>query len=266
VLRAVVLALLGTTTIASAGETEQEDPKAAIAERGIVLEAGKRHFVVIVPPREKPAQAPDNSTLYKATIYFGDSKTLFQQAGVNWDTFEADENRDIDDPRRFFESRLVRKGADYELRCKGIDDKVRRIVPLKVATAKSVAKASLKSVQIPFTAYGLFRMPKATTYLYVDIAAAASEYRLYVGKRGAMKRIKIKESAEDEDGLVLVTATDTLAVKKLNNGRTEVTATWGPAKKPVDIAVLKIGHNMKLVYKDLGVYARDRTGYPCDEL
>jgi len=110
-------------------------------------------------------------------------------------------------------------------------------------------------------AYALGR--DGTTYYYVDRAASPREQGLpgHVGKRGAMKQLKLKDIASDSSGTVFTSKTGTL---RFGN---PLSLTWAPKPaKPIALSVLPIDANYELVYRELGVYTGKRFGLPCDDM
>jgi hypothetical protein len=259
-LRALVaVALLGG--IASAEDVE--DPKAAIAERGIVLKAGKRNFFVLVPAPE----TSDGSTIYKSTLYFGDAKTLVEYGSRTGTPGKDYENQSLaDDPRFIYDGLLERKGTTYTFVCGTTfrDGTPPRRLEVTLGDTKAVAKATIKERVTPRLGYFLARLQGTTTYLYIDRRGA--EMRLLLGKRGALKQVPIKEVADDATSLVAVTAKGVLTIKKSERKDVAATATWGPAKKAAPVDVLPMFQNRKLIYQELGIYTREPLGYPCEEL
>lgn len=105
-------------------------------------------------------------------------------------------------------------------------------------------------------------------YFYVDGKRAASgdpddppDFRLYVGKKGALARIELEDAIQDTAGLIFVTNGGRLVARQQGRkyavewatGTTRIALTW---LDPVDQG--------PLIYRDLGVYAGQALGTPCD--
>jgi len=107
--------------------------------------------------------------------------------------------------------------------------------------------------------YALARDPRGV-YYYVDTAAGknARDYRLFLGRKGKLRPVKIKDASSDSEGLSLTTARGTFQVGRWN-------AQWTVGKKkPTGLQVLPIGSNGKLIFAELGVYKIKKLGTPCD--
>jgi len=138
-------------------------------------------------------------------------------------------------------------------------DKVSPVAPMEPKAARVVlAKATFRSMLLDRDAFALGR--DGTTYYYVDseFADAPKDFRLYIGKRGAMKRQKIKDTAGDQGGHVFTTALGKLEVT------TKGALTWQVKGKPLALTAVPIDPNLSLVYSDLGVYGT-KFGLPCDD-
>lgn len=262
----VTLAVVVAAAVTHAQTPDAEDPRTAMEERGIVLKASKRHYVVIIPMRQLPSEAPQDSTLYKATIYFGDSKRLVRVNTDSWMSRPGGEETGIIDARVLYSAILKRSGDSYELRCAAtFDGSSAYSTKLTPTDTTLLQKALVQPSPLMYQAYLLTRM-SGTSYLYVDRRGTeGTDYRLFIGKRGAMKRVPIKEITDDHEALILVTAKGTLTVTK-SNAHTATTATFGSAKKPAALSLLSAHQNRKLIYRDLGVYTREATNHPCYEL
>jgi hypothetical protein len=103
-------------------------------------------------------------------------------------------------------------------------------------------------------------------YYYVD-ALRESDYglRLYVGRQGAMKLLKLKELVSDSEGDIFFTARGKLRIDGDYYARSR-RATWIRGKRREELLVLPPGQNLELIYKKLGVYKGVRFGTPCDDL
>jgi len=264
--RAVVAALLlASATVAIAEPAAPEDPKQAMRDRGIVRKAGKKHYVIIVPP----ANPQNGVVLGRSTVYFGELGKMRVIPGESWGNSPV-ESRNLNDVRDLYVSEIRRESDTYSILCRTHYDQsqTERTIELTAVDAAAAAdvidKAKLVPVQEHYRALLIGRVG-ATTYLYVDRRGDGSDFRIFLGKRGAMKKLAIKEVANDSEGLSLVTAKGTLSMKWEGSSKVP-SATWGVGKKPEALKTFDKYANIGLIYRELGVYTREPTGHPCHEL
>ena len=227
-------------------------------ETGLVIHDGKGHYLVFGTP--DPATTKD-----RGILFYGDG-TTFHRVVVK--TYSEEDNLRtwaILDYRMGLEldrSKLVLTNATFTMTCRDATSTT-VFTPLPAAEARELlAKAAFKVTRMDRNAYALGR--DGTTYYYVDRAASPpgnKDFRVYVGKRGAMKQLKLKDIASDSSGTVFTSNTGTLRVGK------PLSLTWArkPAK-PTELSVLPIDANYELVYRELGVYTGKRFGLPCDDM
>ncbi len=104
-------------------------------------------------------------------------------------------------------------------------------------------------------------------YYYVDALRkefGGKGFRVFVGKKGAMKQLTLTDVASDTQGEVLSSKTGDLRLVHAEG--TEVTfgsAAWIRGEKKQDLVVLDVDANSPLIYKDLGIY--DFLGTICDD-
>lgn len=247
-------------------EIPDADPADAKAARdvGSVLTDGKGHYIVFTGPDPDPAEGSNDVR----KIFYGDGTSLFLvetgeflwSAGVSaWS---------ISDPRighESWRSSLRRTQGVYTMTCR-TKETVTPLRPLAPADArKLLAKAAFKELRMDRRAFALGR--DGTTYYYVDVARRSevnTDFRAYAGKRGAMKRLRIKRIDTDTAGVVLTAKEGTLQItieKKVTALR------WGAKpSKQVDLSLVPTDKNLELIYSDLGVYAGKPFGVPCDDM
>jgi hypothetical protein len=105
---------------------------------------------------------------------------------------------------------------------------------------------------------------KAGTYYYVDRGntdATARDFQLFRGRRGAMRRLDMKDVVSDSEGEVFESRTGIL---RLIVDRDE--ALWIRGKAKDELKALPIGENLGLIFNELGVYLGRELGTPCDDL
>ncbi len=100
------------------------------------------------------------------------------------------------------------------------------------------------------------------TYYYVDRYRreyGGRHYRVFVGRRGALKLSKLKGVVEDSEGTVFSTAKGDL--RFVVNPRTS--AIWIRGKKRTELTFVDPAKNMQLIYDELGVYFGEDLGHVC---
>jgi hypothetical protein len=246
-------------------DADPEDAKAA-RDVGAVITDGKGHYLAFTGP--DPAPDPLNGVSDGRKIFYGDGKAfylvevhgLFSDQGVG--TWWISDWRTGPDPSK---SALIRKQGAYSMTCR-TKDNVIALTPLSSVDArKLLAKAAFKERRMDRQSFALGR--DGTTYYYVDVARRPevnSDYRLYAGKRGAMKRLKLKRIDSDTDGVVLATKEGVLRIK-ITKKPTALSWAAKPSKQ-VDLTLVPTDINTELTYSELGVYAGKPFGVPCDDM
>jgi hypothetical protein len=159
---------------------------------------------------------------------------------------------------------IMRKadGTFHKL-CDGKDDAVLTQV------AGDKARAILDQHQLMSTA--LVRRPyllgrdDAGVYYYVDVIAkqyGGKGYRVFVGKKGAMKELPLTDVASDSAGDVFATKTGDLRLVGSRGSGAKVT--WIRGGKRTELVWLDLDLNSRLIFRDLGIYKF--TGTICDNI
>jgi hypothetical protein len=110
----------------------------------------------------------------------------------------------------------------------------------------------------------LFARDDAAVYYYVDMVAktyGGAGYRVFVGKKGAMKQLPLTDVAVDSAGEVYSTKNGDIRIVT-DNGKSS--ATWIKGEKRKELSVLDLDVNSHIIYSELGVY--EFLGTVCDEL
>lgn len=161
---------------------------------------------------------------------------------------------------------IVRKpdGTFHKL-CDGKDDAV-----LTQVTGER-ARAILDKHQLVSTA--LVRRPyllgrdDAGVYYYVDVIAkqyGGKGYRVFVGKKGAMKELPLTDVASDSAGDVFATRSGDLRLVGGRGGGSATRVTWVRGGKRSELVWLDLDVNSRLIFRDLGIYKF--TGTICDNI
>ena len=259
-LPSVLATALLLSTVAHADTAE--DIK-AVRTIGAVLHDGKGHYLAFDDPDPGKFDAP-----LSHVIYYGDGKTFYRQpvkgVGLMSATFVQwsilDERMGLELAR----SSVVHDKGAWIVQCRDTKTTMQILDPKAARTL--LEKAVFKPSGMDRAALALGR--DGTTYYYADEARdehAPRTYRLFVGKRGALKPQPVKHAAIDSDGGVLTSKAGSLRFT-----RTPPTVTWEPKSDPkssknLALSVVAIDSNLALIYGELGVYNR-RFGVPCDDL
>ncbi|HET6436625.1 MAG TPA: hypothetical protein VFG59_01085 [Anaeromyxobacter sp.] len=146
-----------------------------------------------------------------------------------------------------------------------------RELPLKrvpaVEAQKILARAELLAPRWRRVPHLLARDDEGT-YFLVDGARDAEgdpadppDYRLYVGKKGGLSRIDLLDSIKDSGGLVFITSGGRLVARQ--QGR-KYAVEWSAGNTRIALTWLEPAEQGPLIYRELGVYAGQSLGTPCD--
>jgi hypothetical protein len=143
-------------------------------------------------------------------------------------------------------------------------------LPLKQAPtdrAKSIIdKASFLSTALTRRAHLLAR-DDSGTYYYVDVIRdqyGGSGYRVFVGKKGAMKQLPLSDVASDTAGEVFATKSGDVRIVRNNDDSKIASVTWVKGEKHTPLVKLDLDVNSRIIFKDLGVYSF--LGTICDDI
>ncbi|GMU58249.1 MAG: hypothetical protein AMXMBFR34_00120 [Myxococcaceae bacterium] len=98
------------------------------------------------------------------------------------------------------------------------------------------------------------------------------DFRLFVGPRGKMKQVPLKDVVDDSEGMIFSTKNGELRLIFGNAGAADDKVRkedfkWIEGKKQLHLTdvPLDLPLNARITYLDLGVYAGARLGTPCDD-
>jgi hypothetical protein len=218
-----------------------------------ILGDGKQHYIVVDPWGEPHKH-----------LYYGDGKrfhalrviTTSREGKTAW-------------RRTFWEPRVdapwkggvgLRQGK-YEAQC---GERATELQPLPAEEqAKMLASATFHGPLWKHRAYALARDNKGT-YYYVDRPREpdnSKAFRLFSGPRGNLKPLRMTNVVSDSQGDIFTTKKGELRLV-LDKKR----PVWFAGKKETELVGLPIEDNAMMIYTDLGVYAGQRLGTPCDDL
>lgn len=158
-----------------------------------------------------------------------------------------------------------RADGTYEKNCDGKDDAV-----LSKLTGDKAA-AVLEKVKL-MTEANVYRphllaRDDAGVYYYVDHLASSyggKGFRVFVGKKGALKQLALVDIASDSAGEVFSTKTGDLRLVNTTDDATKSGTTWVRGEKRTPLIKLDVDVNSPLIFSELGVYKF--TGTLCDNI
>ena len=207
-----------------------------------------------------------------STVFFGaaKTKTLYQQvlvgASQNGDAWDLDTWA----PRlKDMHPAAVRHldNGTYQRYCSSEDDA--GLTQLTGDKAKAVLDGyqflSSPIVHIPH----LLARDDSGVYYYVDTIAkqyGGNGYRVFVGKRGALKQVPLTDVATDSGGEVFSTKSGDLRIVSDASSADvpKMRVTFIRGDKRSDLVYLDLDVNSRLIFKDLGIY--DFIGTLCDNV
>jgi hypothetical protein len=218
-----------------------------------VLKDGKGHFIVVLPFGEDVFQH----------LYWGDGKAFWAQR-----VFGGGSEGEVAFDRVFWEPRVrerwkasfALKDGVYTLRC---SDRTTVFQPSEAAAAKAILDgATFHAPRWTHRAYALAR-DDTGTYYYVDRARDedVKDFRLWAGPRGQLKPLPMTNVVSDSEGDIFATKSGEL---RLVLDKKE--SSWVKGKQRTTLKLLPLEDNVQLIYSELGVYAGEPLGTPCDVL
>src|SRR5262249_50029599 len=201
-------------------------------------------------------------------VFYGTGKMLYEQVitgrSANGDAWSVH----IWAPRvpELRPGEVVRKAdGTFQKTCDGKDDPV-----LSLVTGDK-AKAILDKSQFLTTAmvhrpYMLGR-DDSGVYYYVDVLAkqyGGKGFRVFVGKKGAMKELPLTDVASDSAGDGVATKSGDLRLVGTSRGAGDSKVMWIRGEKRTELVWLDLDVNSRLIFRDLGIYKF--TGTICDNI
>jgi hypothetical protein len=199
--------------------------------------------------------------------WYGTGKALYEQVVIggssNGDTWELS----IWAPRvPQLRPGTIAKRPDgsYFKSCDELDDAVLTLVTGDKAKAV-VDKSSFMSSAMVRRPHLLAR-DESGVYYYVDKLSrthGGNGFRVFVGRKGALKQLALTDIATDSAGQVFSTKTGDLRLVKTQQDAKSVTA-WVKGAKRTELIPLDLDVNSRVIFKELGVYKF--TGTICDNI
>jgi hypothetical protein len=227
---------------------------------------GEGHYLAAPPDLSDDA--------VRGMLYWSpDGKTFWAQrvpsfGGSGTESFDLTfwEPRIRDGWRRSF----GRKGAVATLQC---DERETTFQALPAEQAKPMLEAAtFLKARWKHMAYALARNDEGV-YFFVDRKREPPDskaFRLYMGKKGELKPLKMVNVVSDSEGDIFATKSGELRliIPKGGSGADveHKEPTWIKGKKKTALTWVPVEDNAYMIYVELGVYAGQLLGTPCDDL
>lgn len=223
----------------------------------LVLKDGSGGTYVVVAPGDTSSRRS----------FYGTGKQLYEQISIGGSRDGDSWEINVWSPRvpNLRPGALTRrKDGTYFRSCDGLDDAV--LTEISGDKAKAVLEKS------QFLSPGLVRRPHllarddSGVYYYVDKLAerhGGKAFRVFVGRRGAMKQLPLVDVAMDSAGQVFSTKTGDLRLVQSNDSDKRSSA-WIKGSKKTELVMLDLDVNSVVIFKELGIYKM--IGSICDNV
>jgi hypothetical protein len=228
-----------------------------------LYDAGKGRYVALVEP--DPERKPPRDLL----LFWGDGKIFHavpvqnaQQDGLKFEIGFKDPRIPLNPA-----GEVKRELGKTEISCWGDHIALTRVPP--ASAGPLLAAARFQKSQADWAPVALGK--DGERYLYVDAGQSADNervYRVFDGKKGALKRIEVSEGKWDEHTNVLniKTAEGRVVVRRDDQEKTEYTLRPAWEGKKGDFTALPRAKNWHLIFDELGVYPSRPSPTPCDPM
>lgn len=231
-------------------------------EKTTVCTDDKGHHVVV---------APDEKQIHR--LYWGDESTLTRVATpamLSGDSFFEPRayNAKNNDDFRGFDLRVysrvsLGKSADGKPTCTvtcGQQETALTVLAPEKANPLLLAAKYAAPPSTPFP-HELLRDDQGNYYLVDKRVISESEnyFRLFVGKKGKLKEQQVLNVVADSAGYTVFTTGG-----ELHSDERAKFSTWTAEKKTIRLSKVSISENLRMIYKDFGVYDAKKLGNPCD--
>jgi hypothetical protein len=253
----IIGVLVATVSAAAADPAPKPVDIKALKAKAIVLQDAQGGTYVVFRDDE-------------AKVFYGSSaKTVYEQhiigSSSNGDSWEYNtwaprvpEGPHLGDLGR-------KKDGTYEKSCRGKDDAV--LTELSGDKAKAILDKTAFVTSAIIHVPHLLARDDSGVYYYVDRFAkfyGGKGYRVFVGKKGAMKQMPLTDVATDSAGDVFSTKSGDLRLVRNSDNNNKETTTWVKGEKRTELVFLDTDVNSAVIFKDLGIYTF--LGTFCDNI
>ncbi len=198
-------------------------------------------------------------------VFYGTGKTLYQQQTVG---------RAADGSKWWISTWAPRipgikpasldrhEDGSYHRSCDGKDDAA--LTQITGDKAKAVLDKYALLSEFMVRRPHLLARDDSGVYYYIDRLQqkyGGKSFRVFVGKKGAMKAVPLTDLATDTAGEVFSTKTGDLRLVRVNGTDT---ATWVKGEKRLPLVTLDVDANSPVIFSELGVYTF--LGTLCDNI
>ena len=253
-----VLLAVWASTAAADPAPRPVDVKALKAKPIVLQDAQGGTYVVFRDDDAKVFYGPNAKAVYEQLIIGSSSNG---EGGWEFNTWAPR----VPDGAHLGSIERKNDGA-FQKSCGGKDD-----VGLSEITGD---KARIVLDKAQFLTMGIIRVPHlfarddSGVYYYVDRLAkvyGGKGYRVFVGRKGAMKQLPLTDVASDSAGDVFSTKTGDLRLVRNNeNENKKETMTWVKGERRTELVFLDADLNSVVIFKDLGLYTF--LGTLCDNI
>jgi hypothetical protein len=243
---------------------------AALKDKLAAVSDGNQHYVVY-----------NRTTAFEGPLFYGDGKNFYRLriiggGGSGTESFSVywvDQRMVGMSSNAGTEFTMKDSGGVYTVTC-GKKDTSMKAVP-KADFEKLISEAQFFEPLWNRRAERLLR-DDTGTYYYVDRLRTEDDtdrrdFRLFVGPRGKMKQLPLKDVVDDSEGMIFSTKDGVLrlvAGHESATGKKSAELKWVANKKELQLIEVPTddSRNVRLIYRELGVYDSTRLGAPCDDL
>ena len=247
----ILVAVLGALALAASAAVADPAPKPvdikAQKSQGVVLQDPQGGiYVVFRGDDPKVFYGPNAKSVYEQIIVGSSSDG---DGGWEFNTWAP---RVPDGPH--LGSIEHKKDGTYKKDCRGKDDlTLTEVGPDKARMVlDKTAFLTMATIRVPH----LLARDDSGVYYYVDRIAkqyGGKGYRVFVGRKGAMKQLPLTDVASDSAGDVFSTKSGDLRLVT-NSESSKQTMTWVKGEKRTELVFLDTDLNSVVIFKDLGLY------------